>query len=286
MDRKLVSLFFVSLSLGAFSQKKIQVSYDKHVIVVLEDMAVVKKIDNTCGMYYEGAQAFYNVQFDSIDNKNFRVQANIDLFEDCNFTLFTDKGILILEMIANNETNQLIQVIRPEDLAYKYDKDQRVAIKQNAAPSQTNSEPPKADLHTVYEMIPGPDFNKKESIDLVEFSLTNIAFYEDHLYFVIVANNRSSVDYELGGVFFNQVIREGRGKGAQRNETYRDVIESLEPDDGMIKAGEYEVLCYKLEKFTLTKKNELEISIVENDGRRQTKVVIKNAFFHSNIRNL
>ncbi|MEQ6169114.1 DUF4138 domain-containing protein [Ekhidna sp. MALMAid0563] len=285
MDKRLVSIIFVFLSLGAFSQKKIQVSYDKHVILLLEDMSVVKPIENTCGVYYEGDLPIYNVQFDSIDNKHFRVQANLDQFQDCNFTLFCDKGILILEMIADNDTDELIQVIRPSDLSYTYDKEQQVSIKQSAAPVR-NSDPPKADLHTVYDMIPGPDFNKKEVIDLVEFSLTNIAYYEDHLYFVIVANNPSSIDYHLGGVFFNQIINEGRGKGAQRNETYREVVSSLEPDDGIIKAGEYEVLCYKIEKFTLTKKNELEISIVENNGRRQTKIEIKNAFFHSNIRNL
>lgn len=271
------------------AQNKVMVSYDKHSIIILEGMHLVKPIDNTCGQY-EGdpnpngeIPMVYNIKIDSLDRHHIRIQANSD-FYDCNLTLFTDKGVLSLDMVFNNESAKPIEVYNVADLIYKY-KPELITTKTESK-EERNEDRSNTNIQYVYDQVNKEDFKLKSSQDLIDFIVTNIISIENYIYVFIVVQNRSGVDYDLSGVVFSQELKARGGKAAQDKRDYLNIVDQIVPSDKKIKNDDFELLVFQLEKFTLTSRNHLVVELNEKQGKRKDQIKINNDVFYRNVRPL
>lgn len=269
--------------------KTVAISFDRHVITVLEGMYLTKKIENTCGEINlagpdESKDMDNFLYLDSIDRQHTRLQVGNTLdnneFPNCNLSLFTNKGILSLQLVFDNATSDLVRVFRESDLIYKYDNETQLATK-GAVLEAEKSEIPR--ITKIFNETNEPDFSQTAESDLVDFTLTNIIFDGDQVFLFVVLKNNSSIPYELGGVYFHKVIKASGGrKSAQEFFTELPIKNKIEPSDKVIPENEFKVLCYQLDKFTLTKKNLLKIDVAENNGSRKIEIRVSRNTFNSN----
>lgn len=276
----------------SLAQNKVNIAFDKHTILLLEDMYLIKPIENTCGeslvdpnLPKGSGNINPNIRIDSIDNQSMRLQANVD-FYDCNLSFFTNKGVLSLDMAFNNEASKPVRVFTPGDLIYKYKEEKKVAMATEASPMPAGPKE-STDINVVMSDVRRDYMNVPVTKDYIDFIVTNIIYREQYAYiFITVSNKRSPADYVLSDIIFGQTIKSRKSKAGQEDVKYLEVIDKVIPDDNTVMAGEKVELCFQLEKFTLTKKNRLYIDFNEKDGRRKIRIEIKDNYLNKNARTL
>lgn len=112
----------------------------------------------------------------------------------------------------------------------------------------------------------------------IKLSLENIVFNRKELYFVILIENKSSLDYDLNYLNLSIHTRK-RGKKKSSQRILKEPIFQYKVP-ARIRKGQTTKLVYVIPKFSLSRDRRAVLELKEKDGERDLKLKISHRFIN------
>lgn len=305
-------IFAVLISLPVFSQSKIEVSYDKTVMLVFEHP--INPTGSNCGQ-----KELVGI---SISGNKLVLQAKEEYFEETNLIVeLTDGSLYAFDLVYNNTPKNTFHIIKATEASYipkvndRLDNNQSESLvssppkqnnsnssidkknKGNSAVSNTENKIKDRDVPikkatsaqsslevgdlvgTCDKIIQTPDYLKRIGVISKKMFLYVGGIYvsSDKLYFKVNVKNVSSVPFDVDySQFLVKTFKSGLSRNASPQANKITPLYIKEPEVVTVNQNETKTWVYVFEKFTIDEDKRLFIEFWEKNGDRNLEIPIES----------
>lgn len=267
-------------SLIVTAQNKIEVSFDKSVILLFE--MNIKPNGWNCG-----AKELVGV---GVKDNKILLQAKEEHFDETNLIVeLIDGSVYAFDLVYNNSPKMTLHIIKSDIASYVPEHKLQVENQQpisNNAPTQNSksvreSEKGKSlnpeDLCN--RISKEPDYLKRIGLISKKMFLYvgGIYVFDNKLYFKVHLKNVSSVPYDVDYYqFIIKNVKTGLSKSVSPRAEKVIPVHVMEPENKTVGKDEILTIIYVFEKFTISENKKLYIEFWEKNGDRNLEIPIES----------
>jgi hypothetical protein len=267
----------------AFAQDKIEVSFDKGVILVFEIM--IK--DNG---WHLGSKEQVGI---AVKENKVLLQANEESFDETNLLIeLVDGSMYAFDLVYNNTPAKKIYPIArasaaikpatptaPGNITKEAPRQPTDGITAPAPNAPQNAKPVESDLVICKNIVSSPDYLKRIGVVSRKMFLYvgGLYVFNDKLYFKVNLKNVSTIPFDLDYAQF--IIRNqktGLSKSISGQVERLDPVYIHLPDKLTVDKDEVATFVYVFEKFTISDSKKLCIEFWEKKGDRNLEVLVES----------
>ncbi|MGO1245457.1 MAG: DUF4138 domain-containing protein [Sphingobacterium sp.] len=200
-----------------------------------------------------------------------KLKGAVEAFAETNVTIITKKGEYYSFIVKYNPDPKVLNHILTTDGApllmdqeeFKEEKQQADLLKDfDYVEQKIATESPKVS-QSVFEYRMG-------------LAVSGIYVYKGNIYFNLVLNNRSSIDYKVDALMFSVQPRRKRKRATTAQDVYLQPIHSKNLPKEILANQELKNVLVCFDPFTISNDKVFDIQIVEKDGSRNLAVKLQS----------